>query len=104
MESVLPGWVARRVLGAAKGGAASLLHGCRVAVGLMKILGYLTFHLELPLAVTGDSCRGVEGPSDLTFFRHFIGFFKACTPRKRNFKVAIQGNLVQRNLWVYLTE
>ena len=61
MESVLPGRVAHRVLRAARGGAASLLHGGRVAVGLMKILGYLTFHLELPLAVNVDSCRGVEG-------------------------------------------
>ena len=96
MESVLPGWVARRVLGVAKGGAASLLHGCRVAVGLMKILGYLTFHLELPLAVTGDSCRGVEGPSDLTFFRHFIGFFKACTPRKGTSRLPSRGTWSRR--------
>ena len=72
--------------------------------GVNEDLGYLTFHLELPLAVTMDLCRGVEGPRDLTFFRHFIGFFKACTPRKRILKVAIQGNLVQRNFWVYLTE
>lgn len=44
-----------------EGRDAALLCGCRVAVGLKKILRALTSRFELPLAVNLGSCRGVEG-------------------------------------------
>lgn len=97
MESVLPGWVARRVPWAAGEGSASLLHGCRVALGLMKILGISNFSSGAASGCYRGLMQRCEGPSDLTLFRHFIGF-KACTPRKRNPpRLPYPGNLVQRN-------
>ena len=82
-------------------GAAALLCGCRLVVGLVKVLGTLTSHLELPRPLLTWAHAEVETPEGLEFFTCFIGFFMAWTLRKRDPRVVI---LAQRTLWVYSTE
>lgn len=102
MESVLPGYLCGWPTGLSEQqGDAALLCGCRLAVGLVKVLGSLISHFELPWPLLTCAHAEVWRAGGLEFFKCFIGFFMAWIPSKRNLKVAI---LAWRTLWVYLTE
>lgn len=70
-------------------GDAALLCGCRLVVGLVKVPGTLTSHLELPWPLLTWAHAEVERPEGLEFFTCFIGFFMAWTPRKRDLRIII---------------